>query len=68
VTSMLDDLAAHLDAEEKRTGYILAQLEMPPTYLAMVAAEFGLTYEPNCYFTLRLTGERYLTVVAATVH
>lgn len=68
MTPMLDDLAQHLDAEERRTGEMLGELAMPPTYLAMIAAEFGLSYEPNCYFTLRLTGGRYLTVVPATVH
>ncbi len=65
---MLDDLAVHLDAEEARTGEKLGELEMPPTYLAMIAAEFGLDYEPGCYFTLQLTGGRHLTVRAATVH
>ena len=68
MTPMLDDLATHLDAEEQRTGERLGVLAMPPTYLAMIAAEFGLTYESNCYFTLKLTGERYLTVLPATVH
>lgn len=65
---MLDDLAHHLDEEERRTGWQLGEIYMPPTYLAMVAAEFGLPYEIDDYLTLRLSGDRHLTVLPATVH
>lgn len=68
MTPMLDDLAQHLDEEERRTGSQLAELLMPPTYIAMVAAEFGLPYETDDYLSLRLSGDRYLAVMPATVH
>lgn len=68
MTPIFDDLAAHLEAEDQRTGEKQHELRMPPTYLAMIAAEFGLPYQSGDFITLTLFGGRHLTVRPATVH